>query len=362
LRRRPRATITASLLGACTLGVLIALAATDRGARPATDPSASGTTTSLYWGATIGRQLTGEQAPWDMGAVTKFEGLAGKELSLVNFFSPFANCSTSPCSFYEFPTGVMERIRQHGAIPVLSWSSQSIPSSTNEPHFQLGVVSNGTYDSYIREFAEGVKAWGHPFFLRFNWEMNGNWFPWSEGANGNQADQYVAAWRHVHDIFSEVGADNVTWVWCPYVDLEGALHNLSSLYPGDEYVDWTGLDGYNWGPRRGGWVSFNDVFESTYSAIISSIAPDKPMLIGEMGSTENGGSKAEWISEALQAIPASYPAIRGMLWFDTYDDGMDWPIETSSSATAAFASGVQAPAYQGNAYADLPAGPIAPPS
>ena len=76
----------------------------------------------------------------------------------------------------------------------------------------------GRYDEYIREFAEEARAWGHPFFLRFNWEMNGDWFPWSEGVNGNPSGEYVAAWRHVHDIFAAVGATNVTWVWCPFVD------------------------------------------------------------------------------------------------------------------------------------------------
>jgi beta-mannanase len=259
----------------------------------------------------------------------------------------------------------MESIRAYGAIPVYSWSSQSIPSRQGEPDFQLSDVIAGTYDSYIRKFAEAAKAWGHPFFLRFDWEMNGSWFPWSEGVNGNQPGEFVAAWRHVHDIFTAVGADNVTWVWCPNVDPAGALHDLASLYPGDEYVDWTGLDGYNWGlnpakPDR--WRSFNELYEATYRRIAGSIAPDKPMLIGEMGSTEDGGSKAEWISEALQAIPASYPAIRGMLWFDTYDDGMDWPIETSSSAEGAFAQAIQSPAYVPAAEAGTAMGPIAPPN
>ena len=48
--------------------------------------------------------------------------------------------------------------------------------------------------------------------------MNGNWFAWMEGVNGNQPGEYVAAWRHVHDIFTAVGATNVSWVWCPNVD------------------------------------------------------------------------------------------------------------------------------------------------
>ncbi len=315
----------------------------------------------IYWGATIGDQLTGDQAPWDMGAVSKFEETAGKKLSLVNFFSPFAECS-SKCSFYKFPVDPMENIREHGAIPVFSWSSQSIPSSVNEPDFQLADVIAGTYDSYIREFAEGARDWGHPFFLRFNWEMNGNWFPWMEGVNGNQPGESVAAWRHVHDVFTAAGATNVTWVWCPNVDPGNKMRDLASLYPGDEYVDWTGLDGYNWGPAKGGWTSFKSLYSSTYHAITDTIAPSKPMMIGEMGSSENGGSKASWISETLAEIPSEYPKIRGMLWFDTFDDGMDWPIESSDSSSSAFASGIQNASYRTNAYADLGPGPIQPPS
>ena len=68
-------------------------------------------------------------------------------------------------------------------------------------------VIDGTYDGYIRYFAQKAKEWGHPFFLRFNWEMNGFWFPWSEGVNGNKSGEFVAAWRHVHDIFTAEGRD-----------------------------------------------------------------------------------------------------------------------------------------------------------
>jgi hypothetical protein len=328
-------------------------------------PPGSGGASALYWGASIGSQLTGVQAPWDMGAVAKFEQIASKKVSLVNFFSPFANCPAGrSCSFYKFPTGPMESIREYGAIPAFSWSSQSIPSSLNEPNFQLSDVIAGTYDSYIREFAEDARDWGYPFFLRFNWEMNGNWFPWSEGVNGNQPGEFIAAWRHVHDIFTSVGASNVTWVWCPNVDPDGVLHDLNSLYPGDEYVDWTGLDGYNWGlnpanPDR--WRSFNELYESTYHRVVDTVAPNKPMLIGEMGSTEDGGSKADWIEEALTAIPTDYAQIHGLLWFDTYDDGMDWPIETSASSASAFADAIQSPAYIAESPVETAEGPIEPP-
>jgi cell division septation protein DedD len=312
---------------------------------------------SIYWGAWIGDQLTGNQAPWDMNAVTKFEQLAGKNLSIVNFSAPFANCSSS-CSFYNFPATEFSNIRSHGAIPLFSWGSQSIPlpSNLSEPNFQLSDLISGRYDSFIRSFATAAKNWGHPFFLRFNWEMNGNWFAWMEGVNGNQTGESVTAWRHVHDIFTEVGATNAKWVWCPNVDPDHRFRSLSSVYPGDQYVDWTGLDGYNAGtnpnkPDR--WRTFDQLFKSSYEQIVNTIAPSKPMMVSEVGSTESGGSKATWIREMLSSIPVSYPKVRGLVWFDKNEGGMDWPIESSTSATSAFASGIQDPSYAVNQFGSL---------
>jgi hypothetical protein len=325
---------------------------------------ASASTTAsgpLYWGAWISDQLTGGQAPWDMSAVSAFEGMTQKPLSLIQFAAPFADCSHSPCSFYDFPAKPMDNIRGHGAIPFFSWSSQSTPSSLNQPDFQLSDVISGVHDSYIRRFAEDARDWGHPFFLRFNWEMNGGWFSWSEGVNGNQSGEYVAAWRHVHDIFAEVGATNATWVWCPNVDPTHRLQDLAPLYPGDEYVDWTGLDGYNWGTnpaRPDRWRSFDQLYRSTYDLITETIAPSKPLIVSEVGSTEYGGSKASWIEDMLSTVPVEYPKIRGLLWFEKFDDGMDWPLETSSDAVNAFASGIQNPAYVGNQYGNLSANSI----
>jgi mannan endo-1,4-beta-mannosidase len=321
--------------------------------------------TTKYWGAWIGSQLTGEEAPWDMGAAAKFEQLAGKGMSTIHFSSPFANCSSSPCDFYEFPSESMEDIRAHGSIPFFSWGSQATPASPNQPNFQLADVISGSHDAYIRSFAEEARDWGHPFFLRFNWEMNGNWFAWMEGVNGNQAGESVVAWRHVHDIFTEVGATNATWVWCANVDPDGQLGDLASLYPGDQYVDWTGLDGYNWGthPARDDvWRSFDDLYRSTYDYITQTLAPSKPLAIAEIGSTEYGGSKSAWIEDALSSVANDYPQVRALLWFEKFDDSMDWPIETSSGATAAFAAGIQNSIFGSNTHTDLGASTISAPS
>ena len=318
---------------------------------------------SLYWGAQIGKQITGESAPWDMNAVTKFQQVTGKGLSLIAFSQPFAECETT-CELTKFPTTPLENVRSYGAVPMVNWTSASSPWKVEDPAFGLRHVIDGTYDAYIRYFAQKAKEWGHPFFLRFNWEMNGFWFPWSEGVNGNKSGEFVAAWRHVHDIFTAEGATNATWVWCPNVNIYGELAKLRPLYPGDRYVDWTGLDGFNWGKRTGspGWLSFNKIYHPTYREIVKKIAPGKPMMIGEIASSDRGGSKADWISDMLRKVRNKYRRVRALVWLDVNDRGTHWPIESSSRrARNAFKKGIRNRAYRPNLFGGIAQSPIPPP-
>jgi Glycosyl hydrolase family 26 len=322
----------------------------------------------LFWGAWLQNEATGIKAPWDMGLVNAFAALVDKAPSLIGFSSPFANCEQSPCKFYEFPTKQMERLRSYGAIPFFSWGVEAEGKNRFEqPRFQLSDVIAGRYDSYIREFAYQAVAWGHPFFLRLNWEMNGDWFLWSEQVNDNQPGDYVQAWRHIHDIFTQVGATNATWVWCPNSDPRGRLQDLRVLYPGDRYVDWTCLDGYNWGTgspvvKRKPWTRFAGLFDRSYRRIVDHLAPSKPMVIGEFASSGYGGNQATWIRDALIRIPTRYPRIRGLLWYDINDRRAGWPIESSLASTEAFRKQIDSPVYLGNEFSNLPAGPIAPPA
>jgi Glycosyl hydrolase family 26 len=326
---------------------------------PAPMPNAPDNPLPAYWGAWIGPQFTGAPAPQDMDAVTEFEKLSGKSLSLLETFSAWADCSGSSCQPNQrFPETAFEAMRGYGAIPLYSWASAG-NGDLSQPEFQLADILAGNFDPYIRQWASEAKAWGYPFFLRFDWEMNGTWFPWSEGVNGNNPGEFVATWRHVHDIFTEVGAINATWVWCPYVNPNGNLQSPATLYPGDGYVDWTCLDGYNRGTTASPtaqYRSFDFLFRPDYREITEVVAPTKPMLLAEVASSENGGSKSEWISDMFAQLPTEYPEVRGLMWFDYYDQGNDWPIETSPSATEAFATGVSDPRYLPNAFGGLPPG------
>jgi hypothetical protein len=325
-----------------------------------------------YWGAWIGTQLTGGQPPWDMTSVGRFSELAAKTPSLLSFSSPFADCSKSPCDYYEFPRFEMETIRSFGAIPFFSWGSQStpVPADLNLPDFQLIDVASGAYDSYIQEFAEGARDWGHPFFLRFNWEMNSDWFPWAEGANGNGPGHYILAWQRVRNIFKAVGANNATWVWCPYAhakERSGSKQRHGSLaqyYPGDEYVDWTCLDGFNWaknGVNSQPWRSFDEIFGRSYRTITQRVAPTKPMLLAEMASGGGSRAKAAWIKDMFVQLRTKYRRIRGLIWFEQIDRGIQWPIESSPASTKAFRRGIRQPGFRINHFSGLAGGPIQPP-
>jgi beta-mannanase len=162
--------------------------------------------------------------------------------------------------------------------------------------------------------------------------MNGNWYPWAASVNGNTAATYIAAWRHVHDIFSEYRATSVLWVWCPNA---GGPTPMDEVYPGNKYVDILGIDGYNWGSATVAWQSPQQIF-SSYLSALSSLAPDKPMLINETGTGEAGGDKGQWIQSLLSFVKA-YPHLVGVVYSDF---GAVWPLDTSRSAMAGARQGL----------------------
>jgi len=350
-----RCLIVVSLLLCGVLGLQSASARPDR-----RDPARG----HVYWGAYVGgKQYDGTDAPWDMDSADRFEAHAGKRMSLLEWGQDWYECSSS-CGLRGFRAGLMSKARARGYLPVLSWGSYREATGPDQPQFRLSEIIQGRYDSFIRRWARGAKRWGHPFFLRFDWEMNTNSVPYSEHRNGNGRGEFVRMWRHVHRIFTQVGARNVTWVWCPNVEYDGSVQPLASLYPGSRYVDWTCLDGYNFGTNPNHpatWTSFARVFGPTYTLLTRKIAPSKPLMIGETSSTESGGSKAAWIGNAFgRQIPVALPRIDAVVWFNKNQHALDWPIESSPSATEAMRDAVASPVYATNRFRHARLEPIRP--
>ena len=113
-------------------------------------------------------------------------------------------------------------------------------------------------------------------------------------------------------------------------DTNGTNATTLDYYPGDNYVDWVGVDGYNWGGSD--WQTFQQVFAKIYPLLASK---KKPIIIGEMASAEQGGDKGKWIDAMIPVLKAQYPLFKAVVWFDINKEN-DWRINSSTAALAAF--------------------------
>ena len=197
-------------------------------------------------------------------------------------FSAWAN-NGSPVLFSATqPT--MDALSRAGYKVVLTWSAQDaqVPGSI-DPNYNYAAIINGQHDAYIRQWAQSAAAWGNVFYLRLFHEMNGNWYPWGLNVNGNTPALAIQAWQHVYNIFQNAGATNVKFMWCPNVraPIWFDPNPLASFYPGDAYVSWLGLDGYNWGLYgeqnwQVPWHTFTQAFQPTYDEMVSTISSVRP--------------------------------------------------------------------------------------
>lgn len=307
---------------------------------------------SIYWGAWMdgdvytppGEPAWGD-APWDSQTWNTFESHAGRAPSLVHFGQP------APWS-QSFSAEPLTLASSRGAIPLMDMNSNGAT---------LAEIALGERDEPLISWLKAVRNFEKPFFFRWDWEMNGTWFNWGKEAAASSTT-FVAAWRHFHNLAEEYGATNITWVWCPNTEFNGST-SLKNLYPGKAYVDWTCMDGYNRGEKAPGtnheWSNFNNVFGTTYASLLS-VAPTKPIMIGETASTESGGSKASWIEDAFGTqIPTNFPNIKAVAWFNWnfFDKELnltwDWQIESSASAQAAFANIISSPYYASNSFGSM---------
>jgi Glycosyl hydrolase family 26 len=266
-------------------------------------------------------------APWRSSVLTGIGKKAGVTPDLVEYFVNWTQK-------YD-PDTVRAAYAQH-ALPVISWEPWAgSAKGTKQPAYSLGTIVDGKHDAYIRSFAEAVKANRWPVALRLGHEMNGHWYPWAEPNGVNKPGQYVAAWKHVVDIFRKVGATNVIWVWSPNI-LRGANPvSLHELYPGDSYVDWIGLSAY-------------DVTETNASQVLDPTLRDirgltkRPLLITETGS-QPGPQKAGWTASFFPWLRA-HPDVIGFVWFQythAQGAGADWTFTSSPAAQSAFRKGVK---------------------
>jgi hypothetical protein len=229
--------------------------------------------------------------------------------------------------------GQLRTVSRRGSLPEITWEPWDYLRGAHQPAYTLASIISGRHDGYIRGWARGLRAYGRPVLLRFAQEMNGSWYPWAEGVNGNRRGQFAQAWRHVWRIFARLRVHNVRWVWSPVA--RGGFPIDVREYPGNAYVDIVGLSGFNAGtalpPTWGGWRSFGAIFGRSLGTL-RRLAPAKAVQISEVSSTSSGGSQPAWIADMFRYL-AAHRRIRSLVWFDLSKQ-TDWRITSRRSGTA----------------------------
>ncbi len=285
-------------------------------------------------------------------AIQGFEDKAGVPPDLVDVYldwqTPFANVSHT-----------LGHIASKGAVAILTWEPQGITTPAILAGTQRLTLRDGRtlpIDDYIAEFAEGTcqsaSTAGQPILVRVLHEMNGFWFAWgiswqdAHGARPNTLDNYKHAWIKIHDAFTSRCGDSVRFIWAVNHFGVGPDTGFTQAYPGDAYVDFVGIDGYNWGTNaKWGWQDFDTLFKPGYCALAG--LTNKPILIDEISSSERGGDKAQWIRTMYSKID-QYDRIRGFVWFDDekYEveihGSMDWNLDSTPASLSAFSDGAHA--------------------
>ncbi|SCG54430.1 Glycosyl hydrolase family 26 [Micromonospora humi] len=227
------------------------------------------------------------------GRATAFEAFdqaAGGKLTVAHMFHEWNK---------PFPGDTQTAFNAMGKLQMISWSGTDTRSTVS-----------GVYDPLIRQRAENVKAFGIPVLLRYRWEMDRP----NLRASVHSPEDYIAAWKHIRAIFTEVGATNAAWVWCPHADgFANPERDAAAYYPGDDQVDWLCADVY---PGTE-WVSFAERMD--HFMAFASKHP-RPVVIGEFGPTEKGrpGQRADWL-RGVRGYLKEHPQIKAAMYFSGRD-------------------------------------------
>jgi beta-mannanase len=277
--------------------------------------------------------------------IVSYEKLIGQKVAAIMWFISWEDA---------FPAADCEIAGRHGSLPMVTWElfwpsvDPNHSRLCDESETGLDDVLQGKYNDYIDQFAEDAKKWGKRVLVRFLHEFNGGWYTWGGKKNGGEnggAEKIKKAWIYVVDRVRKAKAENIEWVWCahgPAIDVPLDSWNAIRLYwPGEEYVDWLAIDGYNWYPKdpwgkERPYQSFDDCFLKPYQEMLA--LSKKPIILAEMSSGEflyKNKGKAEWIEDAFLKMKTAYTSVQMFIWFNKNKE-LDWRVNSSEKALNSF--------------------------
>ncbi|MET9733742.1 glycosyl hydrolase [Streptomyces sp. NPDC006458] len=255
-----------------------------------------------YFGAAV------EGAPNSMDGYRAYSDMVGKKPNLIEYYAAWGDGFDA--------TGVRNAWGQD-ALTLVSWEPFDV---------SLKDIAAGRSDAYLKEYATAVRKLNLPVVISFADEFNGHWEKW--GTKYTTPEDFVAAWRHIHEAFIEVGATNVIWAWSPNIVNPVASVRLKPYYPGDGYVDWVGLIGY-WTIEQPN--AFDSVFGPTRDQVRTFTK--KPMILLETAAMPGERRRAD-IQILFESVAADEDLL-GFIWFN-HNKRADWRLEASPLALEEF--------------------------
>lgn len=254
----------------------------------------------------------------------------------------------------EFPAKSCNEMSEKNSIPVLTW--EFFHPDCDQFQCPLDMILEGKLDAYIEEFAKNAKLFKKRVYIRLFHEFNFAKLPWSGEKNGGQAEgpeKVKQSWIHVVNKFKAAGADNVKWIWCAHdaSDFPNQYdwNSVANYWPGEEYVDVMGMDGFNFYPQNPerenpGFMSFDDLFCDLYKEMQSLSEKEMMIMTGsaEFNMQSAVSCKAEWIHDMFRNIKESYKKITYLGWFHfTFNENANWKIDSSKESLEAFTRNVK---------------------
>jgi hypothetical protein len=291
--------------------------------------------------------------------IRRFEQLAGKGIAWAYF-------SNNWLKGIQFPATAVQRIHDAGTTPFVRLMARSaFKDSGPDKRYTLQRIINGEFDSQLAAWGQAAAAEPFPLLVEFGTEVNGFWFPWNGKWNGAAAttgygdpaladgpERFRDAYKHIHDVITAQGADNLTWFWHVTAGSypKTAWNSIASYYPGDAYVDWIGVS--NYGP-----ISFEERFKKSFAAImdraypqLAALSPDNPIAVLEYGVRQDR-AKARWIAGAINSVASGrWPRIKALsYWHERWRNGdgsiSNLHIDSDKKTLKAYRRGVAKPIF-----------------
>lgn len=262
----------------------------------------------------------------DLSEAIAFNRWIKNKLSVVITFVPV---DVSPYVRKQFVNEYLDALWKAGFVPIVTlepWSIEEISSSK--------LLKNNNLREQFRAWANQFAKWIGPssqrkLILRPAHEMNGSWYPWSADAGVNPVE-YRRMWRAVYDIFQDkvLCSDDIRWLWSINAETTADV-DVAAYYPGDAYVDWVGVDGYNFGGSQDWsvWRNPESVFERAFKKVRD--ISDAPLSVPEFGcsSIRDGNidpvAKSSWVADTFELF--NKWNVRLASWFNINKE-TDWRV------------------------------------